>query len=69
MHRPCPNPWCRDGLVGTRHLRGEGRSRPCPICRGRTTVDERDADLREAGIVVDDATDEDFRSSPTHWPG
>jgi hypothetical protein len=32
-------------------------------------VDECSEDLREGGIVVADATDEDFRSSPTHWSG
>lgn len=44
-------------------------TRTCPTCRGLGSIDERDEDLREAGIIVDDATDEDFRSSPTHWLG
>jgi hypothetical protein len=72
MDSSCPNPWCRDGLVGSpvrgaRHF--PARSRLCPVCHGRASIDERDADLREAGIVVADATDEDFRSSPTLWQG
>jgi hypothetical protein len=70
MIRDCPNPWCHDGLVAPmRTPRLPTRSRPCEICRGQGEVDERDEDLRQAGIVVFDATDEDFRSSPTHWPG
>jgi hypothetical protein len=42
----------------------------CPVCHGLGQIDEReerDADMRSAGIVVDDATDEDFRSSPMLW--
>lgn len=43
---------------------------PCPVCRGNGGLDERserEEDLRSAGIVVDDATEEDFRSSPILW--
>ncbi|MEZ4235508.1 MAG: hypothetical protein R3F59_04965 [Myxococcota bacterium] len=70
MIRPCPNPYCHEGVVAPmRNARLPARARPCEVCGGASTVDERDEDLREAGIVVVDATDEDFRSSPTHWPG
>ena len=40
---------------------------PCCTCRGRGRVDEDDEDLRTAGIVLWDRSDEDFRSSPIHW--
>jgi hypothetical protein len=37
------------------------------VCRGQGTIEEEEADLRSAGVVVWDATDEDFRSLPLHW--
>lgn len=73
MRRPCPSPWCRDGLVSCKFRVSAHRSwvrvRACPTCQGAGWVDEDDEDLRTAGVVVWDRTDEDFRSSPTHWRG
>lgn len=68
MHRPCPDPRCRDGLACSRSKLSGGRAWvPCGTCRGTGRVDEKDEDLRTAGIVLWDPSDEDFRSSPTHW--
>lgn len=75
MRRPCSNPWCRDGLVTTwvappHRKRSELRPRTCPVCLGAGIEDEDTGDLLAAGIVVWDASDEDFRSDPFHWePG
>ena len=67
MERPCPYPLCRDGRAPTRP--SSTRTRSCPVCRGRGAIDERDEDLLAGGIVVPDATAEDFRSQPfLHWP-
>ena len=68
MFRPCPDPRCRDGHVCSRSKRS---GRPgwvcCATCKGSGQVDEKDEDLRTAGIVLWDPSDEDFRSSPLHW--
>lgn len=71
MHRACPDPRCTDGHVvhvmhfSPHHDELRGRTRVCPTCQGRGTIDEREADLRHAGIVTWGVTEEDFRSSPT----
>lgn len=67
MQRPCPDPRCTDGLVvrAPRRLGAPGRARTCPVCGGRGTIDERDADLRCAGVYTWGVTEEDFRSQPT----
>lgn len=76
MRHPCPNPFCCEGrsarisVKRPSHLALERRSLRCPICRGTGSLgesDERDEDLRSAGIVLDGATEEDFRSSPVLW--
>jgi hypothetical protein len=41
--------------------------RRCPVCGGTGAVTDEDEDLRSAGVVVSDRSDEDFRSEPTHW--
>jgi hypothetical protein len=72
MRHPCPHPNCRDGVVtvvgriGGSARRVIGRRR-CPVCCGAGWVDEESEDLRSAGVVVWDHSDEDFRSRPTHW--
>lgn len=68
LRRTCPDPRCRDGFVSYALRRSAHRAvRPCPTCGGSGRVDERDDDLRAAGIVLWDPSDEDFRSSPTHY--
>lgn len=71
MVRDCPNPWCRKGVVCcvARASSIEPRNRRCPTCHGVGAVEEDDEDLRAAGVFVWDRTEEDFRSSPTHWRG
>lgn len=72
MRRPCPHPFCRDGVVPVvarcRDRRVVTRRR-CPVCHGLGCVSEEDEDLRSAGVVVWDRSEEDFRSQPTHWRG
>ena len=69
---PCPDPRCCDGTItiwaASPHYR-QARvvRRCCPTCGGAGNIDERAQDLWQAGIVASGATDEDFRSSPTHW--
>ena len=70
MVRECPNPWCQMGVVCcVARSTGEPRNRRCPTCDGVGAVEEDDEDLRAAGVFVWDRTEEDFRSSPTHWRG
>lgn len=69
MRRPCPHPLCRDGVVPVidRSRRRVVGHRRCPTCGGVGSVRDEDEDLRSAGVVVWDRSDEDFRSHPTHW--
>lgn len=61
----CPEPRCHHGwLVPEPHL-AHRPPRRCPQCLGEGTVDELQRDLWSAGIVVPEATEEDFRSFPT----
>jgi hypothetical protein len=71
MRRACPHPDCTDGVVvratgwQPHHERLRGRTQLCPLCGGSGTIDERDEDMRCAGIVAWGVTEEDFRSQPT----
>jgi len=47
------------------HTSLRGHTHTCPTCGGLGTVDERDDDMRCAGIVAWGVTEEDFRSFPT----
>ncbi len=69
---PCPDPRCFDGVIT--HWATSPHSRQarvvrhgCSTCGGLGVIDERAHDLWLAGIVAAGSTDEDFRSSPTHW--
>lgn len=54
-------------VVVTLRARRVVARRRCPVCLGAGCVSEEDEDLRSAGVVLWDRSDEDFRSQPTHW--
>jgi hypothetical protein len=68
---------CQDGTVASFLLSSLPRARrsfpswagfrACAACGGRGTIEEAEADLRSAGVVLWDSSEEDFRSLPLHW--
>jgi hypothetical protein len=67
MKRRCEDPDCCDAEAGSgRSWLLRSKAKWWSGCSERCSADETDEELRSVGIIVLDATEEDFRSSPFH---